>query len=427
MPLSRLQYPLTPEYIRHLPVGIVDIFTDIEDYMIADICSRLVLTGATTATAANHILELMRRGYNEKALVHYISKKTGLAEKAIEAAVRAANRQAWEYYTALYNATGTPLDGLLQHQYELDALVRATEGELKNLTRSLGFCFRYADGRLKWYSPSDAYQHVLGQALMKVNAGVSFNQAICEGISELTDKGITSVEYLKEEGPVNKTVNHIDVAVRRAVNTGVTKMAQAYAERAMDDIGTSYLEVTAHAGARDVDGPNPWSNHDRWQGKVYRFGGEEKEYPNVYDVCGLGEVDGLCGVNCRHTYHPFIPGITERTYTDEDLQNLKAGWPKSYGGKKYTQYEAHQAMRKAETTMRALKRKMIGESASGDKDRYLKHAAKFKALDGEYKKFTNAMGLRSQRERGNIIQWGPAETAAAEKALTEVERQKVNT
>ena len=27
-------------------------------------------------------------------------------------------------------------------------------------------------------------------------------------------------------------------------------------------------------------------------------------------ICGLGSVDGLCGANCRHSYHAFIPGIS---------------------------------------------------------------------------------------------------------------------
>jgi DNA helicase-2/ATP-dependent DNA helicase PcrA len=39
---------------------------------------------------------------------------------------------------------------------------------------------------------------------------------------------------------------------------------------------------------------------------------------------GYGEVDGLCGANCRHTFYPFIPGIDVRTYTDEQLEELNA-------------------------------------------------------------------------------------------------------
>ena len=33
---------------------------------------------------------------------------------------------------------------------------------------------------------------------------------------------------------------------------------------------------------------------------------------------------GLCGANCRHSYSPFIPGISVRTYTDEELDEMKA-------------------------------------------------------------------------------------------------------
>ena len=39
----------------------------------------------------------------------------------------------------------------------------------------------------------------------------------------------------------------------------------------MDYLRTDLVEVTAHLGARNVDGPNGWENHAAWQGKVYRW------------------------------------------------------------------------------------------------------------------------------------------------------------
>ena len=39
----------------------------------------------------------------------------------------------------------------------------------------------------------------------------------------------------------------------------------------MDYLETDLVEVTAHSGARDKDGPNGWENHKKWQGRVYRW------------------------------------------------------------------------------------------------------------------------------------------------------------
>ncbi len=55
----------------------------------------------------------------------------------------------------------------------------------------------------------------------------------------------------------------------------------------------------------------------------------------LYDVCGLGTVTGLCGANCYHTYFPFVPGVSVRTYTDDwlDEQNRKESEPTEFRGK----------------------------------------------------------------------------------------------
>lgn len=84
-------------------------------------------------------------------------------------------------------------------------------------------------------------------------------------------------------------------------------------------LGTQYFEVTWHAGARP--------DHAVWQGKVYT-----KE--QLTTKCGLGTGPGLLGWNCCHTYYPFIPGISERLYTDEWLaeQNAREATPKRFRG-----------------------------------------------------------------------------------------------
>ena len=66
-------------------------------------------------------------------------------------------------------------------------------------------------------------------------------------------------------------IDQLDVAVRRAVMTGVNQLNQKYREQSMDYLETDLVETTAHLGARNIDGPNGWENHAKWQGKVYRW------------------------------------------------------------------------------------------------------------------------------------------------------------
>ena len=68
--------------------------------------------------------------------------------------------------------------------------------------------------------------------------------------------------------------------------------------------------------------------------------------------CGTGK--GLGGWNCRHSYFPFFPGISERAYSDEKLKNIDPE-PFEYNGKTYTYYEALLRQRQIENTIEIKK------------------------------------------------------------------------
>lgn len=154
-----------------------------------------------------------------------------------------------------------------------------------------------------------------------------------------------------------------------------------------DKLGTEYFEVAWHAGARPT--------HAVWQGKVW-----SKE--QLVTVCGLGSVTGLEGVNCYHERYPFIPGISERNWTDEWLEkkNQEENTPKEYGGKQYTVYEAKQKQRQMETAMRAQREKVkLLQKGGADPDDVMLARAKYQGQLNEYSKFSRKMGLKEERER----------------------------
>lgn len=53
--------------------------------------------------------------------------------------------------------------------------------------------------------------------------------------------------------------------------SGVNQLCQRYAEQSMDYLETNLVEVSAHIGARDIDGPNGWEAHTKWQGRCFRW------------------------------------------------------------------------------------------------------------------------------------------------------------
>ena len=154
-----------------------------------------------------------------------------------------------------------------------------------------------------------------------------------------------------------------------------------------DKLGTDKFEVSWHGTARP--------EHQEWQGKVYT-----KE--QLASVCGLGSVTGLLGANCRHTYFPFIEGVSERIYTDEQLRamNERENEPKYYNGKPYTSYEATQRQRYLETSMRAQRQKIkLLEEAGADEQDITLAKCKYRRLSQEYTAFSKQMGLPQERDR----------------------------
>lgn len=109
--------------------------------------------------------------------------------------------------------------------------------------------------------------------------------------------------------------------------------------------------------------------------------------------------------NCRHSFHPFIPGVSERTYTDEQLENIDPE-PFEYKGKTYTYYEATQEQRKLETNIRATKREIIGHNATGDKEAFTTASIKLQQLKKQYAEFSKVAGIRQKKERYQVLEFG---------------------
>ena len=85
----------------------------------------------------------------------------------------------------------------------------------------------------------------------------------------------------------------------------------------------------------------------------------------------------------------------ERTYTDEELENIDPP-AFEYEGKKYSHYEATQKQREIENTIRKWKRRKAGATNAEDK---LTAKARIQVMRAKYKEFSEAAGLRMQPER----------------------------
>lgn len=402
-----MKYPFAPELLDALPEELAELYRGLEDTLLMEICSRLKLRDELNEVTVQDIKALRAHGIDLKEIKKAIQKATGISEQKLNKLLDDVVERNQQYYTNVIDLAHITQPETLVSIEDTWAIYQQTKRDLRNITRSMGFL---ADNGRTMLPPAKAYQWALDNAVMQVQSGaINYNQAIKTAVKQLADSGLKVVDY--ESGHHDS----IDVAARRAVMTGVSQLCAKYTEQSAEYLETPYYEVSAHAGARDVPGLSPWSSHKDWQGKVYSIRTGDI-YPSIYDACGLGAVDGLEGANCRHRRYPWVEGVSERTYTDEQLQHIDDGIGCEYDGKKYTAYEATQMQRRIERTIRKQKRLKNAYEAAGLTGDATTANIKLRRLNAKYKAFSKAAGLPEQRERLKVL-YGDEKSEAAAQAL----------
>ena len=389
-----MRYPFQPDLLDALPEELAELFRSLEITLLEEICYRLKAADQLNEVTVQDIQALRSHGIDLSDIEKAIREATGISQKKLNELLDGVVARNQEYYTELINIADVTAPERLVDIEDTWAIYEQTNHTLTNLTQSIGFL---VDNGRTMLPPAKAYQWALDNAEMQIQSGaISYNQAIKYAVKSLADSGIKTVAY--ESGHVDK----IDVAARRAVMTGVNQLCAKYTEQSAEYLKTEYFEVSAHAGARDKPGPSPWSSHKDWQGKVYSTKSGDK-YPNIYEVCGLGAVDGLEGANCRHRRYPWVEGVSERTYTDKQLSHIDDGLGCEFEGTTYTAYEATQQQRKIERTIRKLKREKAAYHAAGLTEDEQAVSIRLRRLNAKYKAFSKSAGLPEQKERLKVL------------------------
>lgn len=372
-------------YKNKLASKIAARYQDLEERIMQDIVRGIVKAGEITSTADWQINRLRILGYSSEDIEQEIKKTLNASyPEMFELYDKVIN---WEYvrnkdiYEQI-NAEYIPFEENGQLKQITEAIIDQSFDDLENVTNSLGFYLDYGNGKKVLTPLSQVYTKYLDAACYDIVTGAfDYNSVLRRVVTQLTNSGLRQIDYSSGRA------NRVDVAARRAVMTAVSQIAGKISEYNAQKLGTEYFEVEWHAGARPT--------HVVWQGRVW-----SKE--QLYSVCGLGTVTGLLGVNCYHTYHLFFPGLSERNWTDDWLeeQNRKENEPREFLGKEYTLYEAKQRQRQMETAMRAQREKVkLLQAGGADQDEVILHKAKYQGQLNEYSRFCRKMSLTEERER----------------------------
>lgn len=378
----------TPEVTEAIPIALEQIFDSLQMSIMTEIVRMLLEAAEIIPSTGYKMSRLYDLGTSKKRIKDIVARTLNLSDKEVENIFTNITESGYNEAESVFKEQGKEFIPYAENE-PLQQFVRAvqaqTQGECKNITQSIGFAKRQPDGSLGFTPVADYYQETLDKAVTEIASGASdYNTVLEKTVTEMTNSGLRTVDYASGHS------NRVTVAARRAVSTGLNQVVGKINEENAEKLGTNYFEVSWHSGARP--------SHQVWQGRVYSK--EELE-----SVCGLGTVTGLCGANCYHSYSPFTPGITPRTYTDEQLEKMNAeeNKPVEYNGKTYTKYEATQRQRRLETTMRAQRQKIkLLEEGGADEQAIINARARYVKTSDEYVNFSKSVGLSQQWDRVTV-------------------------
>lgn len=173
---------------------------------------------------------------------------------------------------------------------------------------------------------------VTGEAITRWNHGsATLDRIIGDAVDRLLHEGLTVIDYK------SGVRSQLDVAVRRHAISQIGQASGRMTMARLEEAGHDLVRTSAHFGARP--------EHGAWQGRAFSLTGSGG-YPDFFAVTGYGTGPGLMGWNCRHTFGPYFPGITELDVLPERHEGMTSEGL----------YEATQRQRELERAIRKTKR-----------------------------------------------------------------------
>lgn len=395
---------LSPEYLLRVSEGAEEIAERLHQDIVKRLIQRIV---ARLERGDDYILTpidkyqletLKQAGFLMKDIEKEIAAKTKLQRAEIRAAFEDAGIRSYAYDSRVYEAAGLATKPLTQSPQYIRMMQRAYEatlGEWRNFSRT---------------TAGEAYRRFIvecDRAYYSVQSGaISYTQAFREAINRIADEGVV-VAYRDKDGNITRR-DTIETATLRNIRTGISQSCAEITNARMEEMDWDILLVSAHLGARYTE-KNDYTNHFWWQGKFYSKSGKDERFP-PFSVCGQGEVQGINGANCRHSYSPG-DGETNPFSDYDSEENKKA-------------YDLSQKQRQLENRIRHTKRQVMAikegrdyaehpdHKAALDED-YKKKAAKLERQNKEYKDFCEQNGLKTRQERLTIAKWDRQQAAEA--------------
>lgn len=366
---------LSPRYLAGLSDDLIEIYSQLEIDILRDMARRLARVGKITEATkwqAHVLAEAGGLKQNIARILHKYDKRIvqeiqEIFNDALIKNARADNR-------IFAEATGRTISD--NNAQMMLTTIKKTHEDLSRLTLTSAEV------------TNKTFLKQANNAYMQVTSGAfDYDTAMKMAANDIAKSGVTTmITYTNNAKPVRRS---LESAVRMNILTGVNQTASQQTMDNCEALGCDLVEVTAHIGARP--------EHEEWQGKVYSVSGKSEKYP-PFSICGYGEADGICGINCRHSFYPYFEGM-EKHYSQDDLDEMSKETV-DYNGKSYSRYEGEQQLRHIERTIRHYKKEAAVKEAAGVDNTAAR--CKIGEWQAKARDFTEQTGIRRDRAREYI-------------------------
>lgn len=376
---------LRPDYFYGKTDKLVEMYQDLENWIISDIATRLIKSGELSGTADRELWKLQQMGLHNAEIVKRISEISGKSRNEVRRLLRDSVMTSFsDDKEVLTQISASDIISPLKNNMAILAMnaeLIKTSGELDNLTKTT------------INQTQKDLLNMLNEVDYRVASGMqSYSSAVCEVLDRYAESGVM-VEY-----PTG-TKRSLEAAVRCCVVTSMNQTAAQVTNIYIAQNKIEYVLVSAHPGARyDKKNPTGISSHDHWQGKAYKIIGSEPGFPNLLESTGytidpktgtgtVVNLLGLHGYNCRHSHGPWRKDMVNKYLDENGNVNINADESQKL-------YDLQQKQRLLEREIRKTKREIMTKKQELD---MIAETDVKEILQPQYDKLTYKLRMQNKR------------------------------
>lgn len=406
---------LKPDYFYGKTDKLVEMYQDLENWIISDIATRLIKSGELSGTADRELWKLQQMGLHNTEIVKRISEMSGKSRNEVRRLLRDSVMTSFsDDKEVLTQISESDIISPLKNNMAILAMnaeLIKTSGELDNLTKTT------------INQTQKDLLNMLNEVDYRVASGMqSYSSAVCEVLDRYAESGVM-VEY-----PAG-TKRSLEAAVRCCIVTSMNQTAAQVTNVYIAQNKIEYVLVSAHPGARyDKKDPTGISSHDHWQGKAYKIIGSEPGFPNLLESTGytidpktgtgtVVNLLGLHGYNCRHSHGPWRKDMVNKYLDENGNVNINADESQKL-------YDLQQKQRLLEREIRKTKREIMTKKQELDmiaetdvkeilQPQYDKLAYKLRMQNKRLQSFCKNNDLQLQGDRTKISGFSKKQSAIA--------------